>query len=48
MKKIRKHIMLNLDEDFYFKVKKQAEKMHLPLSTWVKLQIINVINQEGK
>ena len=47
-KKNRKHIMINLDDEFYFKIKKQADKMHLPLSTWVKLQLINVINnQEG-
>ena len=47
-KKIRKHIMLNLDDEFYFKIKKEADRMHLPISTWVKLQLINVINQEGK
>ena len=48
MKKNKKTIVLNLDSEFYFKIKKEADKMHLPMSTWVKLQIINVINQEGK
>ena len=48
MKKNKKTIVLNLDGEFYLKIKKEADKMHLPMSTWVKLQIINVINQEGK
>ena len=38
--------MINLDSEFYLKIKKQADKMHLPMSTWVKLQLINVINNE--
>ena len=36
--------MLNVDDEFYFKIKKQADKMHLPMSTWVKLQLINIFN----
>lgn len=41
--------MLNVDDELYFKTKKMADKMHMPVSTWVKLQLVNIINdnQEG-
>lgn len=39
--------MLNVDDDLYYKIRKCATEMHMPISTWVKLQLVQIINQEG-
>ena len=46
MKKSRKHIMLNVDDQLYYRIKKAAEDLCLPMSTWVKLEIAKKLNEK--
>lgn len=45
-KAIRK-VMLSLDDELYFAIKKKAQEHHLPVASYVKLCIVKLIAQEG-
>ena len=42
----KKHILLNVDEKLYYKIRKAAEELCLPVSTWVKLEIAKKLNEK--
>ena len=44
MKRNRK-IMLTLDEDLYYKVRKQAEQAHIPVATYVKIHLVKLMEE---
>ena len=35
--------MLTLDEDLYFRIRKQAEQAHIPVATYVKIHLVKLI-----
>ena len=37
--------MLTLDEDLYFKIRKQAERDHIPVATYVKIHLVNLMRE---
>lgn len=40
MAKTKKHIMLNLDLELYLRVKAEADKVSLPVSTYVRTVLV--------
>ena len=40
--------MLNVDDELYYKIKKAAEELCVPMSTWVKLEIAKKLMEEEK
>ena len=42
MKRNRK-VMLTLDEDLYFRIRKQAEQAHIPVATYIKIHLVKLI-----
>ena len=37
--------MLTLDEDLYYKIRKQAEQNHLPIATYVKIHLVKLMEE---
>ena len=46
MKRNRK-VMLTLDEDLYFRIRKQAELAHIPVATYVKIHLVRLMGGDG-
>lgn len=38
-----KPVMLQMDESLYYKVKEQAKKLHLPTSTYIKMELTKLM-----
>ena len=36
-------VMLTLDEDLYFRIRKQAEQAHIPVATYVKIHLVRLM-----
>ena len=45
--KNNKRILLALDDELYYKIKKSAEAKHIPLSTYVKLCMVELLEDGG-
>ena len=44
LKRNRK-VMLTLDEDLYYKIRKQAEQDHIPVATYIKIHLVKLIEE---
>ena len=44
MKRNRK-VMLTLDEDLYYKIRKQAERDHIPIATYIKIHLVKLMEE---
>ena len=44
MKRNRK-VMLTLDEDLYYKIRKLAEQAHIPVATYVKIHLVKLMGE---
>ena len=44
MKRNRK-VMLTLDEDLYFRNRKQAERDHIPIATYIKIHLVKMMEE---
>ena len=37
--------MLTLDEDLYYKIRRQAEQDHIPVATYIKIHLVKLIEE---
>ena len=44
MKRNRK-VMLTLDEDLYCKIRRAAERDHIPVATYIKIHLVKLIEE---
>ena len=45
MKRKTKQVMLNLDQELYYKVKMEANKNHVPVATYIKLHLAKLMKE---
>ena len=38
--------MLTLDEELYFKIRKQAKQAHIPVATYVKIHLVKLMEED--
>ena len=38
-------VMLTLDEDLYFRIRKQAEQAHIPVATYIKVYLAKLMEE---
>ena len=44
--KTNRKVMLTLDEELYFKLKREADKNHVPLATYIKLHLVKLMKED--
>lgn len=37
--------MLTLDEDLYYKIRRQAEQAHIPVATYIKVYLVKLMEE---
>ena len=45
MNRNRRKVMLTLDEDLYYKIRKQAELAHIPVATYIKIHLVKMMEE---
>ena len=43
--KMNRKVMLTLDENLYYKIRKQAEQAHIPVATYVKIHLVKLMEE---
>ena len=46
MKKTKKKVLLTLDEQFYFLLKGEADKLHLPVASYIRANLAKTIKED--
>lgn len=47
MKKTKKKVLLSLDEQFYFFLKGEADKLHLPVASYIRSILARTIKEDN-
>lgn len=48
MKRKGKVIPIHFSPEIYYKLKEEADREHLPLSTWIRKILLHHLNKDGK
>ena len=47
MKKTKKKVLLTLDESLYFLLKGEADKLHLPVASYIRANLAKTIKEDN-
>ena len=47
MKKTKKKVLLTLDEAFYFLLKEKADRLHLPVASYIRSILAKTVKEEN-